>query len=333
MCLESWKVGISKNYSKIKEPKGFFFHTMNYICKNEVVIINKIINFAAIGGDLRQIQVINSIAKMGHQVSVCGFEKCKENFFLPPVKPCDCVSRCFENAEIVILPLPYTTNGITVNAPFCDEDLVIENVITTLKTGQKLFVGKVDEKIKQLCETYSVDCVDYFDREELTIANAIPTVEGAIMIAMRETPFTLHGSNCLCLGFGRIGKILSKMLAGIGANVSVAARKPSDFAWINAYDYTSLNIGKLEDEIGKFDIIFNTVPRLVLDFNLLSKMKKDVLVIDLASRPGGTAFDVAKQLGINAKHELSLPGRVAPQTAGKIIANTILNIIESQERS
>jgi len=135
----------------------------------------------------------------------------------------------------------------------------------------------------------------------------------------------------LCLGFGRIGKVLAKMLSGIGANVSVAARKASDFAWISAYGYTPLHIEKLEDKIGKYDVVFNTVPHLILDFSLLSKLKKDVLVIDLASRPGGTAFDVARQLGVKVKWELSLPGRVAPQTAGKIIANTILNIVESQE--
>jgi len=291
--------------------------------------INKIVNFAAIGGDLRQIQVINSIAEASHKVNVYGFEKCRENHFHSAVTLCHSVSSATGNAEIVILPLPYTTNGWAVNAPFCDEDLDIEAVISTLQKGKQLFVGKIDDKIKNLCKTYEIDCIDYFDREELAIANAIPTSEGAIAVAMKETPFTLFASNCLCLGFGRIGKVLTKMLSGIGANVSVAARKTSDFAWIAANGYTPLNIKKLEEKIENYDIIFNTVPHLILDFILLSKVKKDVLIIDLASKPGGVSFDVAEQLGIKVKWELSLPGRVAPQTAGKIISDTILNITQN----
>ena len=117
------------------------------------------------------------------------------------------------------------------------------------------------------------------------------------------------------------------MLFGIGANVTVVARKLEDFSWISAYGYTPQNIEKLEENIGKYDIIFNTVPHMILDFNLLSKLKKDVLVVDLASPPGGVAFDVARKLGVKVNWELSLPGRVAPQTAGKIISDTILNIV------
>ena len=297
----------------------------------EVVVINKSINFAAIGGDLRQIQVINSIAAAGHDVCVYGFEKCGENYFLPSVNRCPSVEHSVSLADITILPLPYTTNGASINAPFCNENLSPESIVSALQKGKQLFVGKVDEQIKLLCETYGVECVDYFDREELAVANAIPTSEGAIAVAMKETPFTLHGSNCLCLGFGRISKVLAKMLHGIGANVSVAARKASDFSWISAYGYTPLIFEELENKIGKYDVVFNTVPHLVLDFHLLSKLKKDVLVIDLASKPGGVDFNAARELEVKVKWELSLPGRVAPVTAGKIISDTILNIVDYQE--
>jgi len=276
--------------SKIKGAFRLLFSYYKIYYENGVVIINKIMNFAAIGGDLRQIQVINSIAEAGHKISVYGFEKCKENYFHSHVKRCNSAFDAVDFAEIVILPLPYTTNGTTVNAPFCSDDLTVESVVKTLQQGKQLFVGKVDEKIQKLCETYEIHYVDYFDREELTIANAIPTAEGAIAVAMKETPFTLHGSNCLCLGFGRIGKILSKMLFGIGANVSVAARKTSDFAWCQAFGYTSIHVEKLEEAVGNYDIIFNTIPHLILDFNLLSKVKRDVLIVDLASKPGGVSL-------------------------------------------
>ena len=80
----------------------------------------------------------------------------------------------------------------------------------------------------------------------------------------------------------------------------------------------------------KFDIIFNTIPALVLNRNELIKIRNDALVIDLASKPGGVDFDAAKELGIRVIWALSLPGRVAPVTAGIIIKDTIINMMREE---
>jgi len=136
--------------------------------------MNKIINFAAIGGDLRQVQVINSIAATGHKISVYGFEKCEANAFAATVKRCDSVSAAVNAAEIVILPLPCTTDGVNVNAPFCEEKLLVEAVISAVKLESRLLIGKIDAWIQDLCDARGIDCTDYFDREELVVANAVP---------------------------------------------------------------------------------------------------------------------------------------------------------------
>ena len=54
------------------------------------------------------------------------------------------------------------------------------------------------------------------------------------------------------------------------------------------------------------------------------------LIIDLASLPGGTDFAAAEELGLHAEHALALPGRCAPQTAGALIAQTVLTILEER---
>ena len=112
------------------------------------------------------------------------------------------------------------------------------------------------------------------------ILNAIPTAEGAIQIAMEEMPITLHNSECLVLGFGRLGKILSKMLSGIGAKVTVGARKYSDLAFANSFCYKTTNLNKLGEIIGNFDVIFNTIPSIILSGGVLAKIDKECLVID-----------------------------------------------------
>jgi dipicolinate synthase subunit A len=103
-------------------------------------------------------------------------------------------------------------------------------------------------------------------------------------------PITLHGSGALVLGYGRIGKVLSNMLAGIGARVTVEARKCEDLSWIASYGYQGIHISELGKAIGQFDVIFNTIPSMVLDRQILRNVKKNALIIDLASKPGGVGL-------------------------------------------
>lgn len=51
------------------------------------------------------------------------------------------------------------------------------------------------------------------------IMNAVPTAEGAIQIAMEQTDVTLHGLPVLVIGHGRIGSLLARRLAALGAKV------------------------------------------------------------------------------------------------------------------
>ena len=178
-----------------------------------------------------------------------------------------------------------------------------------------------------MAEQAEVVFFDYFAREELEIANAVPTVEGAIQIAMEELPTTLFGTRVLVLGFGRLGKLLAHRLKGLGANVTVAARSYGDLAWIQAYGYKSERMEQLDGWLGGYQLVINTVPARVLDRARLADLDEGTLVIDLASKPGGVDFEGAAQLGVKVIWALSLPGKVAPVTSGKIIRDTIYHIL------
>ena len=94
-----------------------------------------------------------------------------------------------------------------------------------------------DSDLRDAAEAKGLLFRDYFAREELAVANAVPTSEGAIQIAMEELPITLHGARVLVIGFGRLGKVLSGQLKGLGALVSVAARSCTDLAWAQTCGY------------------------------------------------------------------------------------------------
>ena len=174
----------------------------------------------------------------------------------------------------------------------------------------------------------NITVFDIVKREELAVLNAISTAEGAIQIAINETPRNVHGNNVLVLGFGRIGKVLSKMLDGIGAKVACEARKTTDLAWIKAYGYEPINLIELKEHLHKFDIIINTIPYIVLTKEMLQEVKEDALIIDLASNPGGVDRNAIKELGIKFNWALSLPGKVAPITSAEFMKETVLNMFK-----
>lgn len=280
------------------------------------------------GGDERFITTANELCEDGFNIGMTAFEKNKKfndniTFYKSFLQA--------ENIDYLVLPLPATKDGVTVFAPYADEEIYLDEIFTHIRKDTHILCGKIDNNIKKSAEKYSLNITDYFTDESLTILNCIPTAEGAINIAIESTPFTIFGSSCLVLGFGRVGKLVAKSLYALGANTYIEARKNSDLAWIKALGYNPVSLNSLKDTIGKFDIIFNTIPYKILDKDILSKLKKDCLIIDLASYPGGADIDFCRENKIKYILASSLPGKVAPQFAGKIIAQTIKNLIYDME--
>ncbi len=288
--------------------------------------MNQNLTFAFIGGDPRQIQVITNFANDGYLVRTFGLNEAEFPAALS-ITQCESLFSCVDGADIVVLPFPYTTEGEIIRTTFSKVPIYTNDVLCQMNARQILLVGRADKQLKALTSLYNIHFIDYGEREELLIANAIPTVEGALEIAMRETPYTIHGSHAIVLGYGRIGKLLAKSLQGLGAETTVAARKERDLAWIRAHGLFAIPFTELEKHIRKYDLIFNTVPTMILDFRLLSEISGSSLIIDLASAPGGVDFKTAALLHKKAIQALSLPGKVAPITAGNIIKNAIQNIL------
>ncbi len=229
-------------------------------------------------------------------------------------------------ADAVILGVPATRDEKTVFAPFSEEPIFLDALLEAAGPHTPVFCGMASPVLKKRFADAGTPLVDYFSREELALLNAVPTAEGAVEIAMHHLPITIWKANCLVAGFGRIGKYLAHILKGLGAHVTVSARKNSDFALCRTLGYPYMQTAEITRAARNFDVIFNTVPDLVIDASVLSAMRPDALVIDLASLPGGVDTDAARTFGVSVIHALSLPGKVAPKTAGKILCDTIESI-------
>lgn len=280
--------------------------------------------FAVVGGDLRNIKLAEFLIKDEYHVKVYGFKDIEISI---PEIAVETLKEAVEGTDVVVGPIPCSNDGQTLNCTFFDEKIYINELFRLMNKNQILIAGRIDEKIRHTAEAFNVYAIDILDREDMAVLNAIPTAEGAIQIAMEELPITLHNSNALIMGYGRVGKILAKMLYGIGAKVCVEARKYADIAGIESCGYKPINLNYLYDYLDKFDVIFNTIPNIILDTPELEKIRPDCLLIDLASKPGGINFQKAKELGRKSIWALSLPGKVAPVTAAKFIKSTIYNIL------
>lgn len=283
---------------------------------------------AIIGGDLRIVKLAEMLAEDHIIIKTYALEKAESLKKRKEIQICSSIEEALKGVKNVIGPIPLSSNGLQINTPFSETTITVQELANQL--NEKRFIaGNIKKEFYTLASQANV--IDLLNREELVVLNTIATAEGAIQIAMQETIRTIHGSNVLVLGFGRVGKILANMLKGIGANVYCEARRNVDFAWIKAYDYKMIELKKMKENLNEFDIVMNTIPALILGKEEISQLKKDCIIIDLASNPGGVDKIAAEAQGIKSIWALALPGKVAPLTSAEFIKETIDNILKENE--
>ena len=254
--------------------------------------------FAVIGEDARQQAAADYLREKGFEVT--GPEG------LP-------------RAKRALLPMPLAANAAA-----------LEQLLAAARPGTLAFGGRVSGAAKAAAATAGIELADYLEREELARLNAIPTAEGCIGLILQKRRRTVWGSGVLVLGYGRCGQALAVRLAALGAHVTVAARSPAQRALAMSQGLEAVPMEAADGLLETTDVAVNTVPAPVLGAVRLKRLPKDALVIDLASLPGGTDFEAAKELGVRAIHALSLPARCAPVTAGQFVARAVLAMLEER---
>lgn len=263
------------------------------------IIMKKI---TVIGGDKRLKIAEKQLTEKGFSVDTVGLY--------------DNDSGNIADGDVLLLPVPTTKDGETVFAPFAKRKIFLEEI-----------ADKADNRLLLTCnyDFKGKNCVDYGKLDSYSLLNAIPTAEGAIKLAIENTSFTLWQSRVLVIGYGRVGKVLADRLKGLGAYVTVSARKPSDFALIKALGYNAVETQTVSDSLSDYDIVFNTVDVKVIDERVFENCSVKLL-IDLSSK-GGFDLAAARDCGIHALTAPGLPGLCAPLTAGKILAETVTEIL------
>ena len=274
------------------------------------------------GGDYRQTYIAGYFIKYFDKIYTIGFN---QTLSFNEITHLEDISDLKDNIDVLVLPPVATNDGVTVNTPFYNKNLYLDTVFDKLCPGAKIFGGNLSDDLSAVLISSGFTVTDYFKNEKLILANTIPTAEGALQLALEETPYVLRGAKTAVMGFGRVGSETARLFKNVGANVFVFDRKADKRKTAEEMGLSALSFDS--DKIYSSDIIINTVPALVLTKDILKKLSTDTLIIDLASKPGGVDLSYAKLRGLNVIWALSLPGKVAPVTSGEIIAKTIISCL------
>ncbi|MBQ4120469.1 MAG: NAD(P)-binding domain-containing protein [Clostridia bacterium] len=273
---------------------------------------------AVIGGDLRQLEAAKAFSVKGYECHVYGLDIVGDSRSFDGIIKADSLAEALFSAILVLLPLPYSRDGIHINAPLSTQKIKITSLFPLLCARQKIAAGLLGATLPEGFEAF-----DYAASESFAIRNARATVEGALAIAIRETPITLNGADILVVGYGRIGKMLATTLKDLGANVTVIARRASDRALAWSQGLGGESYASFLSLAASCDMIFNTVPATVITGEILSALPQDAVIIELASPPGGIDLREAAQHGTHVISALGLPGKFSPKTAGNIITDCV----------
>lgn len=282
---------------------------------------------AVLGGDRRELEVCRQFTTLGACIKAVG---------LPWPEKTDWRSDLHEVmgwADVFLAPVGGVGEDGEISYTLrANSSLrITRDLLSEARSGSLFITGKASRSLQHWCNLAGVQLVEYREYDEFAILNGVPSAEGAVQIAMQSTAYTVWGSKAMVLGYGRSGKPLARLLAGMGAKVFVAAHGDVTLAHIKVAGFVPVALDAIGAYLKDMNLIFNTIPALVLTAELLDALSKEVFLLDLASKPGGVDLEAASRLGMDVKSVPGLPGLVAPQTAGQIVADVVLGIIEKNK--
>lgn len=287
-------------------------------------------SIAVIGGDGRYLELIRQLQSLPNTtITLVGFDKLEQGFN-------GLVQNDFDDLDLagldaIILPITGTDMEGNVETVFSDQPIQIKKEwFQLLSESTLVFTGNTNEYLNSATAAANMSLIPLLNRDDVAIYNSIPTAEGTIMMAIEHTDYTIHGSRVIVTGFGRVGNTVANKFSALGAKVSVSASSIRDLARISEMGLTAIPLSQLSMHTDACDLLINTIPAPVIDQESIQQLQSHALIIDLASIPGGTDFDYAQQRGIQAILAKSLPGIVAPKTAGRILADVIKQFLDER---
>ena len=297
----------------------------------------------------------NIIKKINNNVDLCNDEKrfynnilkIKEinnknyiNEYKSEIIEYKSLEEAIIKSDIVVTAVPISKDKLTLTGEYTDLKISLEDFFMKLK-NVFLVSGMVPDKFSKVLTENNVKVLDLLKDESYIIFNAKITVEGIIKYLIENTEDTIFNSKILVLGYGRIGKILCNVLKSFTENIYCMPNSKEELEWLksNCVNYIfeenfndlNKNLKKVDNIakkelhkfLGNFEIIINTIPRIILNEKEICSLNKDVFILDVASKPGGINQENAMKNNINFLWKLGIPAEISAKACAKKIKNMI----------
>lgn len=277
-------------------------------------------SIAVIGGDARLYYTAAYFAQQGETVFAAGSEKLACGLNAAELTDLSDALR----ADILVFGLPFTKDGEFLFAPFAKNEIPLKDIYKQLHAGQTVYAGMLSPAAIGAIRDAGAAATDYFRNEALTLMNARLTAEALAGLLILRLPHAVFGAKIAVTGFGRIGEFLALTLKALGADTTAYARSPLQRAKARALGLRSAPLETLTEQQNRFHALVNTVPSPILGEKALAQLNRDCVLFEAASAPYGIDAAAAERLKMTRYPAAGLPGKYAPESAGRFIAQTIL---------
>ena len=267
-----------------------------------------------LGGDKREQEIARRAAATGAEVRAYGFP-CPEQG-ISGVQHLTDPAAVLRGARFALFPIPGISASGALFAPAAPAPIVPDrSMLAGMSLRAHIILGWGDTNLKAHAEALSIKLHEYEWDRSLMLQRTPAIIEGLLKIVIENTAITIHNANVCVVGQGTIGTVLARYLVALGAHTHVAARNPEQRAAAYVAGATPHTLEELPALAPSLDFVFSTVPTRVVGEDVLSRLPKSALIVDLAAPPGGVDFDAAKLLGLKAIWGRGLGSR-APVTVG-----------------
>lgn len=267
-----------------------------------------------LGGDRREQEIARLAAATGAEVRVYGFPWPEQG--IRGVQHLPDPATVLKGARIALFPIPGIAASGALFAPTCPTPIIPDRqILAGMTQPAHIILGWADANLKSHAVELSIQLHEYEWDKSLMLRRAPAIVEGLLKIVIENTAITIHRSEVCVVGQGSIGFLLTRYLVALGAHTHVVARNPEQRAAAYVAGAEAHPLEDLEGLAPRLDMLFSTVPSRIICGNILARVRKSALVVDMAAPPGGVDFDAAKSLGLKAIWARGLGSR-APITVG-----------------
>ncbi|WP_026380892.1 dipicolinate synthase subunit DpsA [Afifella pfennigii] len=270
---------------------------------------------AVVAGDRREQEIARCAAATGAEVRAYGFEWPEGG--IEGVARAASFEEAVDGADVALFPIPGIAPDGALFAPAFEERIVpTREGLARMRRPGHIILGWADANLKGHCEALGISIHEYEWDDALMLLRGPAIVEGMLKVIIENTDITIHKARICCVGQGVIGTLVTRALIALGAHVHVAARNPVQRAAAYAAGAEPHELAGLAEVAGAMDMLISSVPAQIVTRDVLQRMQKGALLVDLAAPPGGIDREAAAELGHKFVWARGLGSR-APVTVGR----------------